>query len=68
MLFSPNLDARLLAATAFTSTLAANSFNVKPFEIDLTSEIPRLHALLNNTRLSPQPLYPDAVGKGIELD
>ncbi|KAJ7931181.1 Alpha/Beta hydrolase protein [Mycena leptocephala] len=44
-------------------------FNVQPFKIDLSSKIPRLNALVNNTLLPTKPLYPD-VGpdKGIELD
>ncbi|KAJ7449091.1 Alpha/Beta hydrolase protein [Mycena galericulata] len=66
MLFSPIL----VAATAFgTSWAFNNSFNIKPFTINLSSEIPRLNALVKNTRLPSKPLYP-GVGsdKGIELE
>ncbi|KAJ7449089.1 Alpha/Beta hydrolase protein [Mycena galericulata] len=66
MLFSPIL----VAATAFgTSWAFNNSFNIKPFTINLSSKIPRLNALVNSTRLPRKPLYP-GVGsdKGIELE
>ncbi|KAJ7505852.1 Alpha/Beta hydrolase protein [Mycena galericulata] len=62
----------LVAATAFgasSSWAFNNSFNIKPFTIDLSSEIPRLNALVNNTRLPSKPLYPDVGSdKGIELE
>ncbi|KAJ6594576.1 Alpha/Beta hydrolase protein [Mycena capillaripes] len=64
-----------MIASAFTTVVAVagatnNSFNVKPFKIDLTSEIPRLKSLVNNSRLPAQALYPDGGSgeKGIELD
>ncbi|KAJ6601057.1 Alpha/Beta hydrolase protein [Mycena vulgaris] len=45
------------------------SFNLKQFKIDLTSEIPHLKNLVNNTRLSTKALYPNAgPEKGTELD
>ncbi|KAJ7310966.1 Alpha/Beta hydrolase protein, partial [Mycena albidolilacea] len=44
-------------------------FNLKPFKIDLTGEIPRLRSLVNNARLPDKALDPDAgQEKGIELD
>ncbi|KAJ6534693.1 Alpha/Beta hydrolase protein [Mycena vulgaris] len=51
------------------SARPADSFDLKPFSINLTSGIPRLKALVSNTRLPAKPLYP-TVGqeKGIELD
>ncbi|KAJ7782357.1 epoxide hydrolase N terminus-domain-containing protein [Mycena maculata] len=60
----------LVAATSFTVTFAANnSFNLTPFTIDLSSEIPRLNVLMNNTCLPATALY-SGVGpdKGIELN
>jgi hypothetical protein len=70
---SLNLAACLIVTTAFTTTLAAdtvkNSFNLKPFKIDLASEIPHLKSVVNNTRLPAKALYPDASPeKGIGLD
>ncbi|KAJ7782358.1 epoxide hydrolase [Mycena maculata] len=51
------------------SLAANNSFNLTPFTIDLTSEIPRLNALMNNTHLPATALYPGvSPDKGIELD
>ncbi|KAJ7262592.1 Alpha/Beta hydrolase protein [Mycena rebaudengoi] len=46
-----------------------HKFNLKPFSVNLTSGVPRLKALVENTRLPAKPLYP-TVGqeKGIELD
>ncbi|KAJ7451839.1 Alpha/Beta hydrolase protein [Mycena galericulata] len=58
----------LVAATSIAAALAVNSFNLKPFKIDLGSEIPRLNVLVNNTRLPSKPLYPSVPDKGIELD
>ncbi|KAJ7451854.1 Alpha/Beta hydrolase protein [Mycena galericulata] len=60
----------LVAPAFFTAALALNSsFSVKPFRVDLSSEIPRLNALVKNTRLPTTALYPDAGSdKGIELD
>ncbi|KAJ7646784.1 Alpha/Beta hydrolase protein [Roridomyces roridus] len=43
-------------------------FDVQPFKINLGSEIPRLHALVNNTRLPSKALYGVGQDKGIELD
>jgi hypothetical protein len=60
--------------TAFTMTSASNTFAVKPFRIDLGSEIPRLKSLVKNTRLPAKDLYPGDVGsdkisyKGLSLD
>ncbi|KAJ6585740.1 Alpha/Beta hydrolase protein [Mycena capillaripes] len=49
-----------------------DSFQVKPFKIDLTAKIPRLKSLVNNNRLPDTILYPDggrgSGAKGIELD
>ncbi|KAJ6601056.1 Alpha/Beta hydrolase protein [Mycena vulgaris] len=73
MLFSLNLKLYVVIASVLASTVAgaANnaSFNLRPFKIDLTSEIPRLKALVKNTRLPTKALYPDAgPEKGIQLD
>ncbi|KAJ6507204.1 Alpha/Beta hydrolase protein [Mycena vitilis] len=58
-------------STIFKATHLAtlDSFNVKPFTIDLTSEVPRLKSLVNNTRLPEKALYPTfGPEHGIELD
>ncbi|KAJ6594431.1 Alpha/Beta hydrolase protein [Mycena capillaripes] len=74
MRHSLNLKARFavvtLLATAFAAAGNTKSFSVKPFKIDLTSEIPRLKSLVNNSRLPAKALYPDGGSgeKGIELD
>ncbi|KAJ7782360.1 Alpha/Beta hydrolase protein [Mycena maculata] len=49
--------------------MASNRFDLKPFTINLSSEIPRLTALVKKARLPAEALYP-GVGpdKGIELD
>jgi hypothetical protein len=71
---SLNPTARLAIATAFATVLVAagasnNTFNLKPFKIDLTGGIPRLKSLVNSTRLPAKALYPDAgTDKGIELE
>ncbi|KAJ7368998.1 Alpha/Beta hydrolase protein [Mycena albidolilacea] len=55
-------------------TSASNTFAVKPFRIDLGSEIPRLKSLVKNTRLPAKDLSPGDVGsdkisyKGLSLD
>jgi hypothetical protein len=64
----------LVAAHVFTAVLTDASitgdpFNVQPFEIDLSIEVPHLMDLANKTRLPLKPLYPDAgLYQGIELD
>ncbi|KAJ7451846.1 Alpha/Beta hydrolase protein [Mycena galericulata] len=65
MLFSQIL---VVAATFGAAFAVSNSFNVKPFKIDLANEIPRLNALVNNTRLPAKALYPVGPDKGIEFD
>ncbi|KAJ7259015.1 Alpha/Beta hydrolase protein [Mycena rebaudengoi] len=62
---SLNPTARLAIAIAFATLLVAagatnNSFNLKPFKIDLAGGIPRLKSLVNSTRLPAKVLYPDA--------
>jgi hypothetical protein len=58
-----------IAATASAEEAANHKFNVKPFKIDLSGEIPRLKSLVKNTRLPSAALYPDAgQEKGVELD
>jgi hypothetical protein len=70
---SLNLSCLFLAAVATLVATSAwtvdNKFNLKPFSVNLTSGVPRLKALVENTRLPAKPLYP-TVGqeKGIELD
>ncbi|KAJ7671287.1 Alpha/Beta hydrolase protein [Mycena polygramma] len=55
--------------SAVTAAGAANSFDVKPFKIDLCVKIPHLKFLLKNTRLPDKALYPSfGPEKGIELD
>lgn len=70
MVLYPKLGFVLFAATSLTTTLALNNtFNVKPFTIDLSGGIERLNLLVNNTRLPAAPLYPGAgITKGVELD
>ncbi|KAJ7646757.1 hypothetical protein FB45DRAFT_1098860 [Roridomyces roridus] len=51
-----------------TGAIATTDFNVQPFKIDLSGEIPRLHSLVNNSRLPAQALYDVGQDKGIELD
>ncbi|KAJ7301974.1 Alpha/Beta hydrolase protein [Mycena albidolilacea] len=67
---SLSLLACLLVVTPFTiASDAQKNFDLKPFKIDLTGEIPRLRSLVNNTRLPDKALDPDAgQEKGIELD
>ncbi|KAJ6508085.1 Alpha/Beta hydrolase protein [Mycena vulgaris] len=59
-----------LAVAAFSVTLVdACGFDLKPFKIDLSPEIPRLTDLVRNSRLPAKALYPNAgPEKGIELD
>ncbi|KAJ7646775.1 Alpha/Beta hydrolase protein, partial [Roridomyces roridus] len=46
-----------------------NQFNLQPFTIDLSSEIPRLNSLVNNTRLPSQDFFPQVgVSDGIPLE
>ncbi|KAJ7124411.1 Alpha/Beta hydrolase protein [Mycena epipterygia] len=73
MRLSLKLSCLFAATFAVTVVDASNSsvdsFKLKPFSIDLASEIPRLKALVNNTRLPATALYPSAgQDKGIELD
>lgn len=70
-----SLKLSCLFAVVFAVTLvdasdnSVESFKLKPFTINLASEIPRLKALVNNTRLPAKALYPSAgQDKGIELD
>jgi hypothetical protein len=57
------------AAFAATFAYAANdSFNLRPFKIDLGGEVPHLLDLVRSTRLPSSPLYPVGPDKGIELD
>jgi hypothetical protein len=67
---SLSLLACLLIVTLFTiASDAQKDFNLKPFKIDLTGEIPRMRSLVNNTRLPNKALDPEAgQEKGIELD
>ncbi|KAJ7604780.1 Alpha/Beta hydrolase protein [Roridomyces roridus] len=62
------LTSRLVITTAFAATMlgaSGDKFNLKPF----TEGSPHLKALVNNTWLPEQALYPAAgVDKGIELD
>ncbi|KAJ7680814.1 epoxide hydrolase 1 [Mycena polygramma] len=65
------LIACLVVVNAFTAAAGAisDSFDVKPFKIDLTAGIPRLKSLVENTRLPDKALYPDVGGEhGIEPD
>ncbi|KAJ7617153.1 alpha/beta-hydrolase [Roridomyces roridus] len=65
-LLSLNLAA---SAVVLAASAAANTnFNIQPFKIDLSSEIPRTLSLINNTQLPETPLYPVGQGKGLELD
>ncbi|KAJ6511772.1 Alpha/Beta hydrolase protein [Mycena vulgaris] len=59
-----------LATAAFSVTLVdASGFDLKPFKIYLSLEIPRLTDLVRNSRLPEKALYPNAgPEKGIELD
>ncbi|KAJ7618573.1 Alpha/Beta hydrolase protein [Roridomyces roridus] len=63
---------RLVITAAFAATVLGatqDKFNLKPFTIDLAEGVPHLKALVNNTWLPEQALYPAAgVDKGIELD
>lgn len=73
--FSLELTSSLVLAAAFIAAVAAtgadhDTFQVKPFKIDLTAEIPRLKSLVANSRLPTKALYPDGGSgeRGIELD
>ncbi|KAF7370215.1 Epoxide hydrolase domain protein [Mycena sanguinolenta] len=68
-----NLIARLTVGASFIVALAAasssnNPFNVTPFTVNLSAGIPRLKAIVQNTRLPAKALYPVGSDKGIELD
>ncbi|KAJ7131762.1 Alpha/Beta hydrolase protein [Mycena crocata] len=67
-----SLNFRVVLFALLTSTLAGavkNTFDLKPFKIDLSGEIPHLKTLLRNTRLPKEALYPDAGPvKGTELN
>ncbi|KAJ7879603.1 Alpha/Beta hydrolase protein [Mycena olivaceomarginata] len=71
---SLNLTARLVLVTTFATILVAagattNTYNLKPFKINLAGKIPRLKSILHNTHLPAKALYPDAgPGKGIDLE
>ncbi|KAJ7761014.1 Alpha/Beta hydrolase protein [Mycena metata] len=54
------LNIALVVSTAFTTVVGATNinFDVKPFKIDLSAEVPRLKFLVNNTRLPAKALYP----------
>ncbi|KAJ7239609.1 Alpha/Beta hydrolase protein [Mycena haematopus] len=76
-MFAPtrNLIARLTIATPFVAALAGassssinNPFNLKPFTVNLTAEIPHFKTLVENTRLPTKALYPVGPDQGIELD
>ncbi|KAJ7890990.1 Alpha/Beta hydrolase protein [Mycena olivaceomarginata] len=61
--------AHVFAAVLTDASITGDTFNVQPFEIDLSSEVPHLMDLANKTRLPLKPLYPDAgLYQGIELD
>ncbi|KAF7342274.1 putative epoxide hydrolase [Mycena venus] len=47
---------------------STDGFDLKPFTINLSSRVPRLMTLVNNTRLPEKPLYTVDQQKGIELD
>ncbi|KAJ6629756.1 Alpha/Beta hydrolase protein [Mycena sp. CBHHK59/15] len=70
MILSAKLAICFVGATTVTATSAANnSFNVKPFKISLTNKVARMNALVANTHLPAQPLYPNVgFDKGIKLD
>ncbi|KAJ7499841.1 Alpha/Beta hydrolase protein [Mycena latifolia] len=63
----------LVATAAFIAvadaSAANHTFNLKPFNVDLSNKFTRLKNLVQNTRLPAKALYPN-VGpdKGIELD
>ncbi|KAJ7680834.1 Alpha/Beta hydrolase protein [Mycena polygramma] len=66
-----SLLARLVAFTMAVAAAhaASDNFYVKPFEINLSAEIPRLKSLVNNSRLPDKDLYPSfGPEKGIKLD
>ncbi|KAJ6480876.1 Alpha/Beta hydrolase protein [Mycena sanguinolenta] len=57
----------LIIALAAASSID-NPFSVTPFTVNLSAEIPRLKALVENTRLPAKALYPVGSDKGVELD
>ncbi|KAJ7468280.1 Alpha/Beta hydrolase protein [Mycena galericulata] len=58
-----------IALLATITSAVNSSFDVKPFRIDLGSEIPHLVSLVQNTRLPATALYPTAGDdQGLELD
>ncbi|KAJ6471881.1 Alpha/Beta hydrolase protein [Mycena sanguinolenta] len=72
-MFASNPIVRLTAGASFIVALSAassisNPFNVTPFAVNLSAEIPRLKSLVENTRLPASALYPVGTDKGIELD
>ncbi|KAJ7646786.1 Alpha/Beta hydrolase protein [Roridomyces roridus] len=61
-----SLTLGLLLATACAAT--PGKFNLRPFKIDLSSEVARMKTLVNNTRLPSHDLYPEVgIANGIEL-
>ncbi|KAF7371189.1 putative epoxide hydrolase [Mycena sanguinolenta] len=74
-MFAPSLIqvASLTVGSYFIVALAAassinNPFDVTPFTVNLSAEIPRLKSLVKNTRLPTKALYFVGADKGIELD
>ena len=59
------------ATVAGTSPVSAggDKFNLRPYHVDLSSGVPRMLSLVNNTQLPEMPEYPGVgASLGIDLD
>ncbi|KAJ7151956.1 Alpha/Beta hydrolase protein [Mycena filopes] len=64
----PFLCALTAAFAILVNAATADKFDLKPFNVDLSSGVPRMMALVDNTRLPAKPLYNVGQEMGIELD
>ena len=59
----------LLCLQAVAVNLTNETFNVRPFKIDLSAGVPRMLKLVNDTQLPEKPQYPNiGASEGIDLD
>jgi hypothetical protein len=71
MVLSLSILSLVAIVVTFADAAAAvnDTFNLRPFKIDLSSQIPHLNDLVRSTRFPSKALYPNAgTEKGIELD
>lgn len=59
----------LLSLQAVAASFPNQTFNVRPFTIDLSRGVPRMLKLINDTKLPEKPQYPNiGASEGIDLD